>query len=237
MQPRDLGIFVHILRYGLAEQESVHRLFHDGKSLNAARCNLRRLTDAGYLAHERDRWPNAPAATTKTFRYWRLLEPGVAEAEKVLAVTPGRYRLASRPLAGDQLQKRYAIYAFCLSNGTARHVYLQSEFEDFWPTLSQKGVPSWPYYVAEQDSTKVLRFIVVDSFATLKTQLHRILKNQTARIKLPGIGELDRTGHFGVTFLTGDKLRAEAVREAIRENSYRHVEVEVVPQMSALKMN
>ena len=237
MQPRDLGILLHILRYGLAEQESVHRLFHEGKSPNAARCNLRRLADAGYLTYERDRWPNGPAATTKTFRYWRLLEPGVAEAEKLLNVTPGRYRLASRPLAGEQLQKRFGIYAYCCLNGTRRHVYLQTEFEDFWPKLSQKGVTSWPYYVAEQDSTNVLRFIVVDTFCQIKSQLHSIIKKQAARIKLPGIGELDRSGHFGITFLTGDELRAEEVREAIRENNYRQVEVAVVPQISGLKMN
>ena len=60
--PRDIGIFMHILRYGLTEQDVVHRLYFGDNKPEAARATLRRLVDAGFLSYQSDRWPNKSVA-------------------------------------------------------------------------------------------------------------------------------------------------------------------------------
>jgi hypothetical protein len=222
---RDRQVLWHVLRYGLTTQEAVYRLFFDPQSndLEAARSNLKRLRNGGYLNKVKEPVP-----------YYRLTKRAVAYIEPLLGVTRGRYDHAWSILMKPQLLQRLAVHAFCCLGDTPRRVLLQHEFIHFFHEFSRTKIHPWPYYIESTPDGSVLCLIVVDSHSHPAHQVHRVEKHVRRRLGVPAIRELRLAGRFRVTLLTTTAQRALEIRAALYEAHVDGVQLETVPQLSSI---
>ena len=219
---RDRQILWHVLRYSLTTQKAVYRLFFDPQSdkPEAARSNLRRLHNGGYLDSVSDPLP-----------YYRLTKLAVGLVEPLLGVTRGRYDHAWSILMKPQLLQRLAVHAYCCLGDAPRHVLLQHEFIHFFHEFSRPKIHPWPYYIESTPEGSVLCLIVVDSSALPGHQVERAQHQIQRRRQIPAIRELDLAGRFRITLLTTTPQRASEIRAALYEAQAKGVQVQIVPQL------
>ena len=222
---RDREIFWHVLRYGLATQEGVYRQFFDAlaNKPDAARSNLRRLCDGGYLTYFADPIP-----------YYRLTPAALEVIEPLLGVPTGTYPYASTPLRTPQLIERLAIHAFCCLADLPRRALLQHEFRHAFPQLSHDRIPAWPYYLESTPQGSVLCLIVVDTGSQTGEQTRKIGRRLKHRMKVQAFRELANAGRFQVTILTTTGQRASEIAAVVTENQVQGVRIEPVPHLTRI---